>query len=78
MGMVVLKFHFTYLLPILVLAAVVYEFYTLGFTLEASVNKLLIGMVYGFLLYVGAYIIKIIGITVLSRLRPSESSYLEI
>ena len=68
-----LKFQFTYLLPILVLAAVVYEFYTLGFTLDASVNKLLLGTVYGFLLYIGAYIVKIVGIAVLSKLRPTET-----
>lgn len=50
-------------------AAILYEFYSQGFTINGSVNKLLIGMIYGILLYIAAYIAKAVGAFALNRTR---------
>ena len=56
-----LKIRFALLLPVLIIVAVLYEFYAQGFTINGSVNKALLGIVYGFLLYIAAYIAKVVG-----------------
>ena len=62
-----MKFRFAFLLPILIIATVLYEFYTQGFSINGSVNKLLLGIVYGFLLYIVAYIVKVVVFFILNR-----------
>ena len=59
-----MKLRFTHLLPILVVVMIVYEFNTYGWTIYASVNKLLLGAVYGILLYIAAYLIKAVAVSV--------------
>lgn len=69
-----MKFRFAFLLPILIIAAALYEFYAQGFSINGSVNKLLLGIVYGFLLYIVTYIVKVIGFFVLNRAQERVES----
>ena len=69
-----MKFRFSILLPILIAVMVLYEFATYGFTVDASVNKLLIGTVYGILLYILAYVIKTIVMETLRWLRRGSAT----
>lgn len=69
-----LKFRFVHLLPILIVVMILYEFSAYGFTIYASVNKVLLGTIYGLLLYIAAYIIKAIGTSVANRLRPEPET----
>lgn len=72
-----MKFRFSLLLPITIVAMVLYEFAAFGFTIDASVNKILIGTVYGILLYILAYVIKAIVMVALNWLgRGSATSIL--
>ena len=64
-----MRLRFTHLLPILVVGMILYEFITQGFTIDASVNKLLIGTIYGILIFIGAYVVKSINQLIYNRLR---------
>ncbi len=66
--------RFTHLLPILIVVMILYEFSTQGFTIDASVNKLLVGAIYGLLIFIGAYIVKAIAQSIYDKLgKKSES-----
>lgn len=69
-----MKLRFTYLLPILLVAMVLYEFYTYGFTIYASVNKLLLGIVYGTLIYILLYLLKYVVTLILGWFRSRSES----
>ena len=64
-----MKFRFAHLLPILIAVMILYEFNAYGYTIDASVNKVLIGTIYGILLYAGVYIVKTIVTSVINRFR---------
>ncbi len=71
-----MKFKFTHLLPILIVVMIIYEFNTYGYTIDASVNKVALGLTYGILLYVLAFIIKAIVVPVWNRLhRKAEPDF---
>ena len=60
------------MLPILTAALILYEFNTYGYTIDASVNKVLIGTIYGILFYAVVYIIKTIVVSVINRFRAES------
>ncbi|MGI0080411.1 MAG: hypothetical protein ACRECH_12405 [Nitrososphaerales archaeon] len=70
--MVKIKFRFTNLLPILIVVMIIYEFNTFGWTIDASVNKVALGVVYGILLYILVFIIKTIVVPVWHRIHGRE------
>ena len=76
-----MKFKFTHLLPIFIVVMIIYEFNTYGYTIDASVNKLALGLVYGILLYILAFVIKAIVVPVWNRFRrktePDFPRYIE-
>jgi hypothetical protein len=55
---------------------IVYEFSAYGWTINASVNKVVVGIFYGIGLYILAYIIKAVATAIWNRFFAAEESAL--